>query len=251
MAFTEDYFKQGTPQPEAQPQQAGQAPQAAFTEDYFTQGKPKKQAAEVSAEEATTGAPTTTQTTTTAPPKSSGKFGKLFAMPTERVISVIGNSYAERYLSSGGINCGFVVLSDKRVYMAREVIGQKQKILAKATERHIVDIEDITRTGYYHVSAVGYIGIGIMAIIAGLFIGFLMSNTMDSTAPIIGGGLLGLVIGIICFALYAKNRKSLYMISFAGGEFGLSMDWVKQNEIDKFERDLRSIKDKLKERKNQ
>ena len=185
-----------------------------YSADYF-----KQDDIQPTEEETTT--VVTEKTTTLLQPKSVGKFTKLFASPHEKLVSVLGNSYAERFLSSNTISCGFIILSDKRVYMAREVVGVKQKMLAKATDRNTIDVEDITRTGFYHVNAFGYIIASILFAIT----------------------IIGLPIGLIFLYLYFKNRESLYLISFAGGDFALKLDWLKMSEIEKFERDLRLLKD--------
>lgn len=120
--------------------------------------------------------------------------------------------------------------------MASEKISSKG-LLTRATERHIVDIEDVTRTGYYHTNPLGYLILGILGLLLAI-IGVSMTAL----------GLLFIFPGIYYLAKFFIDRDTLYVISFAGGSFALKTKWIKQSEIDKFERDLRLLKDKKEKR---
>ena len=79
------------------------------------------------------------------------KFSQLFASPAEKFICVLGNSYTENFLANGTLSTGFAVLSDKRVYFkgvcfSRDGGGG----WAKTQEERIVDIKDVTGTGFIH-----------------------------------------------------------------------------------------------------
>jgi hypothetical protein len=181
-------------------------------------------------------------TTTTTTMQAAGKYGEIFASPKEKLVSVMGNSYAETFLANGLVNCGFVILSDKRAYMMKKslflgFLAIFFPLWNISTVRHTVDIEDITETGFNHVNPIGLLIFGILAALTGI-----VFSVWDG-----GNGIPILFLAAIIFYLYFKGKQSLYRISFGGGNFTLKMRWLKKAEVEKFERDLRMIKDSKRE----
>lgn len=53
-----------------------------------------------------------------------------------------------------------------------------------------------------------------------------------------------LILSIIFFWLYAKNKISLVSVQYAGGEIAFDVKWFSQKEVADFQQQLRLAKDK-------
>jgi hypothetical protein len=82
------------------------------------------------------------------------KFNKIFASPTEKFVCTLGNSYAENYLASGSLKNGFAILSDKRVYFKGICYFFTGKNFVKRHEERVVDVKDVTGTGFIHIKSI-------------------------------------------------------------------------------------------------
>jgi len=80
------------------------------------------------------------------------KFSKFFMEPTEKFICALGNSFLKNFLLDGSINYGFAVVSDKRVYFKGRcftLAGWKYRLVQ---EERVVDVKDVTGTGYTRIT---------------------------------------------------------------------------------------------------
>ena len=80
--------------------------------------------------------------------KKNDKFKKIFIEPTEEFVSSIGKTYIKSYLTDGSLFKGFAIVSNKRVYFKGSCYEREGKECRKINEERIVDLSDITGTGY-------------------------------------------------------------------------------------------------------
>lgn len=88
----------------------------------------------------------------TSEQKVDNKYNKIFMDPKEKFITVLGSDYAQNFLLRGSINRGFAVVSDKRAYFRGTIyeinnLNGKKKY-SKSQRSRVVDLNDITGTGY-------------------------------------------------------------------------------------------------------
>jgi len=101
------------------------------------------------------------------------KFNKIFASPAEKFVCTLGNSFAENFLASGSLKNGFAVLSDKRVYFKGICYISEGKKFIKRHEERIVDVKDVTGTGFIHTKSILLLVIAIIFSILPILIPFI------------------------------------------------------------------------------
>ncbi len=72
----------------------------------------------------------------------------MFVSPDEQTVAVLGNSMAQTFLATGDLSSSFAVLSDKRVYFHGKAFVRNGKRFYVRKEKRIVDVQDVTGTGF-------------------------------------------------------------------------------------------------------
>ncbi len=165
--------------------------------------------------------------------KSEEKFRNFFMSPNEKLVAILGNSYLENFFHSGNIKRGFAVASDKRVYFQgkKYYVGENGEIEENYNSR-VVDLRDVTGTGFDSFVDNGWLFLGIGNIVIGILL----------LAIIIGIPLL--LYAAYCIYRYYKSKHSFIIIQYAGGEIGYELKWFGNQEIELFQKQLRLAKDK-------
>lgn len=83
------------------------------------------------------------------------KLTQHFVNRDEKYISSLGNGYIMNYLLSGDIRKGFAIISDKRVYFQGSCLSGQGKELHKTDESRVVNIKDVTGSGFIYRRYVG------------------------------------------------------------------------------------------------
>lgn len=165
------------------------------------------------------------------------RFKSFFMNPKEKLVCVLGNSYAQNFLSTGGLFNGFSVVSDKRVYFKGNTYWIQNGRPQKMREAKTVDLKDVTGTGQRTFTKPGFIALailGLLLIIIGIGLG-----TPDSTII-----TLGVIFAVLFTILFFVTRITLITIEFAGGCIAFNVRWFPHSEVDNFQRQLRIAKDK-------
>lgn len=165
--------------------------------------------------------------------RSEEKFRNLFMSPNEKLVAILGNSYLENFFHSGNIKRGFAVASDKRVYFQgkKYYVGENGEIEKNYNSR-VVDLRDVTGTGFDSFVDNGWLFWGIGNIVLGILLLW----------KIIGIPLF--LFAIYCIYRYYKSKHSFIVIQYAGGEIGYELKWFGNQEIELFQKQLRLAKDK-------
>ena len=199
--------------------------------------------------------------------KNDDRFKRFFSNPNEKLITTLGNSYIQNYFANGSISRGFAVVSNRRAYFrgtSYEISydNRGKKRVNKTARSRIVDLKDITGTGYDSTRVVSYLWGGwimliialVMAISSGTSLhsysynsyGYVASQSSDNTAGILSAMAVVLLFGaLIAFFAYFRSRLTLISIQYAGGEIAFNVNWFPQAEMDDFQKQLRLAKDDL------
>ncbi len=168
-------------------------------------------------------------------------LSQFFVNKNERLISTLGNSYIQNFISNGILSKGFSFITDKRVYFQ----GKSYNVfynnsgnpkIVKNSRSQIVDLKDVTGTEIKHYNPIHYL---IIAIVFFIFLLILLSIGFSEFKIYIIPIILAYVF------LYFKNKISLISIQYAGGEIAFDIRWFSQNEIDNFQKQLRLAKDNV------
>lgn len=209
--------------------------------------------------------------------------------PNEKLVATLGNNYIQNYLHNGSVRNGFAVVSDKRAYFygTSYTISYNSKGKPRATKTNrsqVVDLKDITGTGFKRTSNIGYVIAAVVFTILAIFSLFIMMSTVrqsshsysrerkdvviteqSMSSPKNIGGSYGmtlsrgadseevgaiifliavLVVWIVLMYKYYQSRLSLISIQYAGGEIAFDIKWFSQQEINNFQQQLRLAKDR-------
>jgi len=173
-------------------------------------------------------------------------FIKIFANPVERFVCVLGNNYAENFLANGTLENGFAILSDKRVYFRGTCFSRMGKKFTKTDEERILDIQDVTGTGFIHKNPLGLL---MTAVISSVYAFIWLMSAFSSAEwavnhPVPGVmGVATIISAISFFIAYFVNRRSLFEIAFAGGAIAFDTSWLNKDEMQTFQRNIRLVKD--------
>lgn len=168
------------------------------------------------------------------------KLTSLFASPDERLVAVLGNTVAESFLSTGFLGNGFAVLSDKRVYFRGRCLARSGKHFSARKEERVVDVQDITGTGFVFINPIWIFVLSII-LFCGLLISFIAYEIISAIGSILLGG--------IALAIYFSKKRTLFEISFAGGGIAFDVRWFSAEEAQFFQKNIKLIGDSAKGQK--
>lgn len=160
---------------------------------------------------------------------------KVFVSPTEELKATLGNSYLKEIITNSKVGTGAILVTDKRVYFKGKVFKMSGKKLSSTYGGQVVDLKDVTGTGFQKTNPIWSLLLGIV-----LSILFIISiSTMFTTIKFT---LLG--VPAISFTIfYFLTKKTLFEVNYAGGSICLNSSWYSKDEIHDFEKQLRRAKD--------
>lgn len=154
---------------------------------------------------------------------------QLFIDSTEKQCAVLGGDYLMNYLSYGVLSKGFCVVSDKRVYFKGKCYYKNQNKYNSATEQRIVDLKDITGTGFFIVNPIWELIAAIVFLIT-MFCGFLAGYEGY------GLGIFSSLMSITLFLIYSFSKQKMFEISFAGGCIAFKASNYSEEKLTNFKR---------------
>ena len=177
------------------------------------------------------------------------QFTAMFASPDERLVSVLGNNIAQTFFATGTIGKGFAVLSDRRVYFKGKCLQRTGKRFSAIHEERVVDVSNVTGTGFVHTKPVWLLVISIVLfVLAAVYFVVSVANLafIGLLAVLLFGGLGGLFLW-----LYNSRKRTIFEIAFAGGGIGLDASWIDAQEAEFFQKNIRLVGDNLKRQERQ
>ena len=148
--------------------------------------------------------------------------------PTENVIATFGNNYLQSILVSDTAEKFAFILTDKRLYF--KGIGYygagDNKVLQKAVDEEVVDLNDITSTGFVNV---GRLNIVLVVIFALLCL-----------------AIIGIPLLLIYYFFYQATKGTYFTVCFNGGSFNANIKSFPVESARDFNKQIRKAKEKLK-----
>lgn len=120
--------------------------------------------------------------------------------PSEKFVSVLGNNYVQSFLNTGYIGNGFAVLTDRRVYFKGTCLYKQGKKYVKRNEERILDIENVTGSGFEEINPFGYLIAAIILTLytLGSFINFFQSSKSEKGITL----TIAFIAAMFCIGLY-------------------------------------------------
>lgn len=182
------------------------------------------------------------------------KVKESFIEHEENLISILGTNTAKTFFSTGVLGNGFAVLSDKRMYFKGRFYIRIGKGFYKRMEERVVDLNDITGTGFQHNKNI--IFSLLFKVITVLFaapyvvpllfwIIYLLNNKKWAfiTALILSGPFSWLF-----YFLDKMYNYSLFEVSYAGGGIAFDLSWITKADSDEFQKALQKAKSDYKKK---
>lgn len=186
-------------------------------------------------------------------------YSKVYVEPDEQLLGTLGNGYLENILGKR-VRKTHALLTDKRVYFQGTFFSGSGKTLQQDIVEKIVDLEDITGTGFKYSKPLGILSAIIMLLLPWLLA--LLNCILDyffnvgvvhwHNSPEVG--LVGTIIAIpiaisIVLIKYIKNRKTEFILEYAGGAIRFNAKIIGLSNVMDFNKQIRRAKDHAKEKK--
>ena len=170
-----------------------------------------------------------------------------FVDENEKLISILGTNTAKTFFSTGLLGNGFATLSNKRMYFKGQCYFRSGKHFIKKTEERIVDLKDITGTGFVHKQSIVVTFLyfivtlfGISFVVPGIFwlIYIISKKTWAHTAAHIINPFSGLL-----YLMYKSLNYNLFEVAYASGSIAFDLAWITREDCENFQRALQKLKD--------
>ncbi len=160
---------------------------------------------------------------------------KVFVSPEEKTVAVLGGGYLNNFLKTGSLNKGFCVVSQKNVYFKGRCYSMGNKSISKFLEESMVDLKDVTGTGFMQRNPILLLIIGIIALLVAAIFLFKSFSDSDNLSSMTTIGFIGFVFLI----LYNFLKVKVFEISYAGGNIVFDANDFSYAEIVEFQKKLR------------
>lgn len=153
----------------------------------------------------------------------------------EQIVAELGSSYLKNIISEGKVSDVSAVLTQKRLYLDGKTYLISGKSLTAIKESRIINVEDITGTGFVYFSNITFILISIIILIASIIV-----SVMELEAL----GVIGFFVAVFFFIAYFLNRVSIFRIEYAGGSIGFKVEWDSRKASENFQKEIIRVKDR-------
>lgn len=175
-------------------------------------------------------------------------YSKVFVEPDEQLLGTLGNGYLENILGKK-VKKTHALLTDRRVYFQGTFYSGNGKNLQQDVVEKIVDLEDITGTGFRYNKPIGIIKSIITTIIMGI-VGCVCFVFILGDWYWWQGTAIGILISALIFTInYLLNRKVDFILEYAGGAIRFDATIVGLSNVKDFNKQIRRAKDHARETK--
>lgn len=174
-------------------------------------------------------------------------YKSIFLNSNEEFICALGNDYLQNFLAGGGLTKGFAVLSDKRVYFKGKCFVKNGIRYSKSTEERIVDVKDVTGSGFINKNPIWALVVSIYFFIC-IFTLFLNAIVHTDSKYLVLMFFNAAFSGIFYY-IYKSLKHNFFQIQYAGGVIAFETKWYGVDEAQKFQKALRLEKDKYEKSK--
>ena len=173
-------------------------------------------------------------------------YSKVFVEPDEQLLGSLGNGYLENILNKKVKKC-HALLTDKRVYLQGTFFTGSGKTLISDTCDKILDLEDITGTGFKYTKPLGKLATILLSFFWGIAGGAFGYWWNYEIYEIFIGILLGEIVpAIIILIQYIRCRKTDFIIEYAGGAIRFDASIIVLSHVKDFHKQMRRAKDHVK-----
>mgnify|MGYP002626706791 CR=1 FL=1 len=188
---------------------------------------------------------------------AAGGVNQFFVDPEEKLLGTLGNGYAASMVFGKFKKCQ-AMLTDKRFYFQGRFFTGNGKNLTDTKCEKIVDLEDISGTGFIYSDAIGIIGAIIAILVPWVVCIILGVARIEPFGDNYGGRgsiwgavarvSVGLDILVILFLVikYFLSKKIFFMVEYAGGGIRFDAKLICLNQVKEFQRQINRAKDRLK-----
>lgn len=184
------------------------------------------------------------------------KVKESFIEPEESLVYILGTNTAKTFFSTGILGNGFAVLSDKRMYFKGRCYVRAGKGFFKKMEERVVDLNDITGTGFVHNKNI-IINVIHWAIVIFLSMGnyllwpfwiiyFATGKKWAKDIAYYGNWIF--LLPIITHFLNQAFNYSLFEVSYAGGGIAFDLSWITKADSENFQKSLQKAKSEYKKK---
>lgn len=179
-------------------------------------------------------------------------YSKVFVEPDEQLLGTLGNGYLENIIGKK-VKKTHALLTDKRVYFQGTFFSGSGKNLQQDIMEKVVDLEDITGTGFRYNKPIGIIlsiiMLVIMAIIGGVCVAFWGITYTVIIDFVIGAFIADIIPVLILTIKYLLSRRVDFILEYAGGAIRFDAKIIGLSNVKDFNKQIRRAKDHVKETK--
>lgn len=168
----------------------------------------------------------------------------IFVEPDEQLLAKLGNGYLVNLLFNRVRKCN-ALLTDKRVYLKGTFYSSDSKKIFKTAEERILDLEDITGTGFiYTKSPVFMFFLSFISAVFSAILGvvFREVDIGDWLYGIAGVAVLSTIFNLIRMFM---SRKVFFFIDYAGGRIKIDAKLIGLSDVQDFHKQMRRAKDAI------
>lgn len=158
----------------------------------------------------------------------------VFIESDENVVATLGNGVLQNVLSGGGLSTINATLTDKRLYVSGKCLESIGLGWVYAKISRIIEVEDITGTGFVYVSKPSLLVIGIIFILSAL-----ITMSFDDLMPL---AIILFIIAAILITAFFVTKKNVFQIEYAGGRIGFDVKWIKADVAANFQKKIHIVK---------
>lgn len=169
----------------------------------------------------------------------------IYVDSNEKQQAVLGGGYLQNFISSGSIGKGFCEVTDKRVYFKGKCLKKAGNSYKSTKEERIVDLKDITGTGFTKTRSFVAFVLMIISIVWAIFLimmGAIAGVSENAIIEFLACVFSPFVVTVVIYFVY---NIRIFEISFSGGKIAFKASNYSEAEIQQFQKDLRLAKDKF------
>lgn len=179
---------------------------------------------------------------------SNSSYSQVFVESDEQLLATLGNGWITNMLFGRTKKCN-ALLTDKRVYLQGIFFSGQGKSLLQEKYEKIIDLEDITGTGFLYSTGIGIL-LTLLVVFVPAILGFILSGGYRSLRYgylIFSGAGMGLLLGIlVATIIYILSRKTYFIIEYAGGSIRFEASIIGVSDVRDFQKQIRRAKDRVK-----
>ena len=183
------------------------------------------------------------------------KIRESFIEPDEKLVDMLGTNTVKTFFSTGALGNGFAILSDKRMYFKGRCFVRAGKGFFKKMEERVVDLNDITGTGFVHnknvIMSTLYRIIFILSCMywpAWPFWGIYYATGKQWAKKVAWCIQCLLPLMPLFYILDRAFNYSLFEVSYAGGGIAFDLTWITKADSDNFQKSLQKAKSEYKKK---